>query len=359
MPFLKKLSISKLRNLDSVSIEPSPGVNLILGENGSGKTSLLEAIYLLGRGKTFRSSSKAPLIQKGAEESVIFTELDEAKHLGFSRTRAGEQKSQLNGERVAGNAELAQILPLQLLNSDAFKILEGGPGTRRAYLDWIVFHVEHPFILHWRQAQKALANRNSLLKNKNAQIDEIKAWTHELCQHAEEIDHYRREYASKLGDYIEATLKELLPLDGFALDYFRGWDESEDLIKVLDQNIQKDLRYGFTTAGPHRADIKILLGKDLAADVLSRGQQKLLVIAMKLAQAALLKQSSNKGCLFLVDDLSAELDVANRAKVVDLLSQIGGQIFITAIEKSQLYEPLQKVKELKLFHVEHGKITAV
>lgn len=358
MPFLKKLSISRLRNLDSALLEPSPGFNLIVGENGSGKTSLLEAIYLLGRGKTFRSSSKAPLIQRGAEESVIFAELDDVKSLGFSRTKSGEQKSHLNGEKVTGYAELAQILPLQLLNADAFKILDGGPGSRRAYLDWVVFHVEHPFISHWRQTQKALANRNSLLKSKASQIAEIKPWTHELCLHAEKVHHYRQDYADKLVERMEEILKELLPLDDFKIGYFRGWDETQELKQALEQNLQKDLRYGFTSVGPHRADLKIKVGKELAADVLSRGQQKLLVIAMKLAQAEILKQSSNRTCLFLVDDLPAELDSLNREKVLTVLSRLGSQAFLTAIEKSQLYDSLQKVKELKLFHVEHGKITA-
>jgi len=359
MPYLKKLSISRLRNLDSASLEPSPGFNLIVGENGSGKTSLLEAIYLLGRGKTFRSSSKAPLIQRGAEESVIFAELDDAKRLGFSRTKSGEQKSHLNGEKVAGYAELAQILPLQMLNADAFNILEGGPGNRRSYLDWIVFHVEHSFILHWRQTQKALTNRNSLLKSKTPQIAEIKPWTHELCQHAEMVHHYRQDYVVKLVEHLQAMLKDLLPLDNFKLSYFKGWDEAQELKESLEQNLQKDLRYGFTSIGPHRADLKIQVGKDLAADVLSRGQQKLLVIAMKLAQAEILKQGSNKSCLFLVDDLPAELDSLNREKVLTILARMGGQAFVTAIEKSQLYDALQKEKELKLFHVEHGKITAI
>ena len=359
MSFLKKLSISKLRNLDSISLMPSSGFNLIYGENGSGKTSLLEAIYLLGRGKTFRSSSKAPIIQNGAEECVVFAELENGKNLGFSRSSSGDQLIHIGGKKATGREELAQTLPLQMINADAFKILEGGPGVRRSYLDWGVFHVEHQFILHWRQAQKALHNRNSLLKSKIARSAEISPWTRKFCLHAEAVSRYRGEYAIELENSLNEILESLMPLGNISLRYFKGWDKTQELEEILARNLQKDIGHGFTGAGPHRADIKIRIGKEAAADVLSRGQQKILVIAMKLAQAVMLKRASNKGCVFLVDDLPAELDSSNRAKVLAMLSQIGEQVFATGIEKEQLYGPLQKEKELKLFHVEHGKITTV
>lgn len=358
MPFLKKLSISKLRNLDSITLKPSPGFNLIYGANGSGKTSLLEAIFLLGRGKTFRSSSKAPIIQEAADECAIFAELEGSQTLGFSSSRLGEQKTHINGSKASSRAELANVLPLQMLNADAFKILEGGPSVRRAYLDWGVFHVEQAFIFHWRQAQKALLNRNSLLKNKLVSPNELSPWTHELSQHAKEVDRYRDDYAARLEICLAEMLDALLPLNDFSLQYSRGWDEAQELENILSGSLQRDLKSGFTSAGPHRADLKIKAGKDAAADILSRGQQKLLVIAMKLAQAVLLKEGSDKGCVFLVDDLPAELDSANRAKVLAILADLGEQVFVTGIERSQLYDPLQKEKEMKLFHVEHGKINA-
>ncbi len=359
MPFLKKLSISKIRNLDLVSLELSKGFNIIYGENGSGKTSLLESIYLLGRAKTFRSNAKTPIIQNHADECVIYGELDEGQKLGFSRHRSGNQKVLINSEKASSRAELAQILPLQMLNSDAFKILEGGPGIRRAFLDWGVFHVERQFLSHWRHAQKALLNRNSLLKSKLIKQDEVSAWTHELCQYAVLVDSCRSDYVIRLQDALGGMLESLLSLGDFSLSYYKGWDPSHSLDKILADSMQKDIKLGFTSAGPHRADLKIKIGKDFASEVLSRGQQKLLVIAMKLAQAKVLKQSTAIGCIFLVDDLPAELDSSNKAKVLAILSELGGQIFITGIDKDPLYEPLQKEKEIKLFHVEHGKISAV
>ena len=332
-------------------------MNLIYGENGSGKTSLLEAIYLLGRGKTFRSV-RAPVIQHNADEGIIFAELDDGGTLGYRKSSQGNQTTQVSGKKTASRAELAQALPLQMLNADAFKILEGGPSVRRSYLDWGVFHVEQPFIFHWRQAQKALQNRNSLLKNKTVNPIEVSPWTHELCQHAEKVDRYRHEYVIQLEKCLGETLKDLLPIDNFSILYFKGWDDECKLEDTLSRNLQRDVRSGFTRAGPHRADLNIQIGRNRAADVLSRGQQKLLVIAMKLAQAMVLKKDSGKGCLFLVDDLPAELDHINRAKVLARLAQTGDQVFVTGIEKARLLNPIQKEKELKLFHVEHGKISS-
>ncbi len=212
---------------------------------------------------------------------------------------------------------------------------------------------------HWRQAQKALLNRNSLLKNKTVRNEELSPWTHEFCQHAEVVDRYRNDYSIKLRDGLNEMLEELLPLSDFSLRYFKGWDQSKSLEGILSSNMQRDVKFGFTSAGPHRADLKIKVGKELASDVLSRGQQKLLVIAMKLTQAKILKGVSEKGCVFLVDDLPAELDSANQAKVLRILSELGDQVFITVIEREALHSPLQKEKEMKLFHVEHGKINPV
>tara|TARA_R110000772_G_scaffold26389_11_gene68087 strand:- start:2522 stop:3604 length:1083 start_codon:yes stop_codon:yes gene_type:complete len=357
MPLLKKLSITRLRNLDTVTIAPSPAFNFIYGENGSGKSSMLEAIFLLGRAKTFRSASKTPIIQIGTNDCVIHALLDEEQSLGFSRTQSGDQQIRINGQNAGNSAELAQKLPLQLFNADAFKILEGGPGVRRGFLDWGVFHVEQDFISHWRQAQRALLNRNSLLKKRNIDHAELKPWTQEFCRHAEEVHKYREAYIKKYVLSLSTTLNEMLPLDSFSLKYVKGWEQDEDLEAVLSKSLDKDIKYGHTASGPHRADLKIQIGSESAAEHLSRGQQKLLLIAMKFSQAILLKEQCSKSCVFLLDDLPAELDSANRSRVLAMLSKLGEQAFITGIAKQDLLESMQEIgKEMKLFHVEHGKI---
>ncbi len=359
MPILNKLSITNLRNLESVKIEASSQFNLIFGENGSGKTSILESIHLLGRAKTFRSGTKTPIIQNGADQCVIYGELTDKTRLGYSRTRSGVQDIQISGKRVKSSAALAEKIPLQLLNADAFKILEGSPSVRRSFLDWGVFHVEHSFIESWRKMQKALASRNALLKAKK-QVDpsEIDPWNKELSKHAERVDEFRRNYIEQYQKALLEVMPALLPLDGFELSYSRGWDDGVDLGEVLNRNFDRDKRYGHTVSGPHRADILLQIMSEPAAGLLSRGQQKLLVIAMKLAQSRLLKSINNTSCVYLIDDLPAELDSANRDKVLSLLKDFGDQVFVTGIELDHLLKPIENSKEVKLFHVEHGKIMA-
>ncbi|MAM69966.1 MAG: DNA replication/repair protein RecF [Gammaproteobacteria bacterium] len=357
MPKIITLKLSGLRNLDSAKLEFSPGFNLIYGENGSGKTSLLEAVYLLGRAKSFRSSSRAPLIQLGLDECVIHADLDDKTGIGFSRSTDGEQHAKINANKIKNQAELAARLPIQLLNSDTFKIIEGGPGVRRSFLDWGVFHVEHQFIQSWQQMQRALSNRNSLLKEKNISPDQIAPWTLEFCRHAEEVHVFRQAYVESLLPVLQQALNLLLPEAGIDLVYEKGWDEESALGKVLEERLDQDRRYGHTSYGPHRADLKISSRGSPAAELLSRGQEKLLVLALKLSQAELYTEETGRKCLFLIDDLPAELDASNRAKILSLLEQSGEQVFVTGIELNQLLKALKNCKEMRLFHVKHGKIT--
>jgi len=356
MPKLVKLNISGLRNLEVSTLLPSSGFNLIFGENGSGKTSLLEAIYLLGRAKTFRSASRSPILQEGAESCVLHAQLQDGTGLGFSRNKSGEQDLRVNTSTIKNQAELVDKLPLQLINAEAFKILEGGPSIRRSFLDWGVFHVEHQFLPYWQGMQRALANRNALLKANSLNSQEIAPWTQEFCQLALQVHGCRESYMQRLQPYLANCLEDLLPDHKISLSYECGWDKTQSLQDQLATRLEQDRRYGHTGLGPHRADIKISVQDKPAADLLSRGQQKLLVIAMKIAQAALLAALNKEQCLFLIDDLPAELDSANRTKVLGMLQQSGEQVFVTGIEAETLLNSLEKREEARLFHVKHGKI---
>ncbi len=357
MPKLQKLSISGLRNLEPAELLPGARFNLIYGENGSGKTSLLEAIYLLSRAKSFRSTSRAPIIQQGASTCVVHADLDNSVSLGFSRQQAGEQISRINRTTIKSQAELIGQLPLQVINADAFKILEAGPSSRRAFLDWGVFHVEHRFLGAWQKMQRALQNRNALLKSKVFREQEIHPWTEEFCQHALAVDEFRQGYLENLTPRLLRYFDRLLPDSTLKLSYDRGWDSKLALKESLTSRLEQDRRYGHTGAGPHRADLKIECQGMPAVDLLSRGQQKLLVFAMKFAQSTLLAESNGQQCLFLIDDLPAELDTSNRAKVLAILAESGEQVFVTGIEAADLLNAMQMEKETRLFHVKHGRIS--
>lgn len=366
MPALARLEVSKLRNIQSAELDLGSGFNLFFGDNGSGKTSVLEAVHLLALGRSFRSQFQKSLVSEGQQETTVFGQTTEGLALGILRPLRGAQSLKIGGRKAEGLAELSQCLPLQLINADTFQILEGSPTERRRFLDWGVFHVEHRFLDSWRRTRLALQNRNSLLRQE-AKAAELEPWTLELVRSAQQMDQQRQDYIGKLKAVLEpqlATLGIWEEQKGLEIDYFRGWSPELGLYEQLQEDLLRDRKYGHTSSGPHRADLRFRLGHSVAAELLSRGQLKLLICTLKIAQAQLLEQETGKRCLFLVDDLPAELDAQNRSRVCKLLAARAGQVLLTSIERAYLAHELaaldpEKPTENKLFHVKHGKILAV
>jgi DNA replication and repair protein RecF len=366
MPALARLELSHLRNIQSAELDLGGGFNLFFGDNGSGKTSVLEAVHLLALGRSFRSHLQKSLVAEGQQESTVFGQTAEGLALGIVRPLRGPQTLRIGGRKAEGLAELSQCLPLQLINADTFQILEGSPTERRRFLDWGVFHVEHRFLDSWRRTRLALQNRNSLLRQ-DAKAAEIEPWTLELVRSAQQMDEQRRAYIVKLKAVLEPQLASLgawdpaLPLE---MEYFRGWSPDLDLYEQIQEDLLRDRKYGHTSSGPHRADLRFRLGHSDAAEILSRGQLKLLICTLKIAQAQLLEQEADKRCIFLIDDLPAELDAHNRARICRLLAARHTQVLLTSIERESLAGDLSQghasaPTENKLFHVKHGKISAV
>ncbi len=364
MPTLKKLAITNLRNISEAELSPALGFNLFCGFNGSGKTSVLEAIHLLALGRSFRSHLQKPVIKDGEATTIVYGETSDAQTLGVQRFLRRPQVIHLNGKKPNSVASLTRSLPLQLLNSATFQILEGGPKERREFVDWGVFHVEQPFFGYWRSAKIALLNRNNLLKA-GALSAEIEPWSIELSKNALQIDALRSAYVVELKAELETLISALLSQElsrKFQFSYWRGWDSELDLLQRLEVDIAKDRRYGFTTSGPHKADLYFQFEGIDAADILSRGQLKLFICALKIAQSRLLYGSTGRHCVFLIDDLPAELDAANREKVCTLLAELQDQIFISSIEEESLLPSIlsasqKQASQVKVFHVKHGTIS--
>jgi DNA replication and repair protein RecF len=366
MPALARLEISQLRNIQSAELDLGGGFNLFFGDNGSGKTSILEAVHLLALGRSFRSHLQKSLVAEGQQESTVFGQTADGLALGIVRPLRGPQTLRIGGRKAEGLAELSQCLPLQLINADTFQILEGSPTERRRFLDWGVFHVEHRFLDSWRRTRLALQNRNSLLRQE-AKAVELEPWTLELVKSAQQMDQQRQAYMLKLKATLEpqlATLGIWEPGLGLEIEYFRGWSPDLDLYEQIQEDLPRDRKYGHTSSGPHRADLRFRLGHSAAAELLSRGQIKLLICTLKIAQAQLLEKETGKRCLFLIDDLPAELDAHNRARVCNLLAARAPQVLLTSIERESLARELAAAQpdqpiENKLFHVKHGKISTV
>ena len=355
---LSRLDVLQVRNLASVHIDCHPRANVIYGSNGSGKTSLLEAIYILGRGRSFKHRDLRVVVNNQAEELVVSARVERQKsktshQLGIRRTAQGKFEARIDGKSLRSAVQLVEELPLQLIDAHSFTLLEGGPLQRRQFLDWGVFHVEHGYTNLWRRFQKALKQRNQLLRHGRIDEDLLAAWTAELLPLTEQVTHYRRQYLLELSDIVRQVSLSFDGLGAVELEYYQGWAEGQGLAQVFEADRKRDMALGSTNHGAHKADIRIKVDGLVAAEVLSRGQTKLLVYALKLAQATHYRNRVGQSCLFLLDDLPAELDYEHRAQVVACLNGLDCQYFMTGVDK-QDFQLLVDGMAHQMFHMEHG-----
>jgi len=354
---LTKLDIYHVRNIHQQSIEPSPGINFIYGENGSGKSSVLEAIYILGRAKSYRSPTIKTVINAHEKQLLVAGQLNCNQHAVHQLGIQMDSKSieiHINRESSNKRSDLAYALPLQLIHPKSYELLDAGPQQRREFLDWGVFNQEQKFFPAWRKFRRALLQRNALLKN--PRHGQINAWDKELAYYGTLVNQLRKRYLLEFLPVFIEIARQFVECEHLDLSLASGWDLSKDLQAVLHEEQDKDIRYGFTHSGPHRADMQLTLNHRLAKDFVSRGHLKLLVLSLKLAQIQVLAhQQGHAGCI-LIDDFSAELDKKNRSKLLNYLTRVKCQVFITATEPSD-FGDLDSLKGFKLFHMEHGKIT--
>jgi len=364
MAYLESLQVLGLRNVSSARLQRLARFNVFTGANGAGKTTLLEAIHLLGLARSFRSAQLKSLVQHGSDALTIHGVVRGSGHarmlhrVGVGKTLAGESRIQVDGAACRSAVRLAELLPLQVLDSAAFELILGPPPGRRQYLDWGVFHVEHGYIEVWRRLQRLLKQRNNLLRHGKITGGEIDSWDAELARLGETLTEMRQRYVEKLLPQVRAVAGALgIEQDGLAIEFYRGWDSAVDFQGVLRRSRARDAELGYTHSGPHRADLRMRWNSQAIGQILSRGQVKLLATALRLAQARVLLELTGTHCIFLVDDLPAELDGARRALVCGQLQQLGGQVFFTSVEARALQLDGLDPSEKNVFHVEHGVVS--
>lgn len=353
---LKQLHIKNFRNIENIQLTPVQGVNLIIGDNASGKTSLLEAIYYLSHIRSFRTPNVTDLILRNSPYLQLVANIETSNSLiipfGIRRSR-NKSEIRVNKQPVKRVSDIAAQFPVLSIHPDSYKLITGSPSYRRQYLDWGVFHVEHGFFKSWQRFKKALLQRNAALKSKQ-QLDICQLWNSEICLTANYIDKLRQQYIKKLAPYLQALNHQFFLGDIVEIEYKRGWHDDTELSELLTDNLYKERLKGYTSYGPHRAEISIKVNGQSAQTCISRGQQKTLVALMRLAQAQQFTESTGKSCVLLYDDLAAELDTKHRNLILDVLSNMNIQLFLTAIEESQIDLSAWLVK--KMFHVEHGQL---
>lgn len=363
---LKRLVLDDFRNLQRVEFRPAARLNFIQGINGSGKTSLLEAISTLAMGRSFRTRKYRNIIRSDQDQFSLFAELvqlGEPERIGVARRRTGKSQFKLSDRPAVSAAQLAEVLPFQVINSQSFLLLEGGPTERRRFLDWMVFHVKQSYRRLWADYARCLKQRNSMLRSGNIRVIDIKVWDDTLSILAEEIDAMRAEvvelYLPELDRYLSQCGFSKSGL--LSLEYERGWGVGKPLVDELLGAREREARLGYTTVGPHKADIRIRIDRKDVSELFSRGQQKSLIAAMYMAQLDVFKSRNRRDCILLIDDLPAELDRGNQQMLCRWVAHLDRvQTFITGIDLSPIIEtwpaPLSD-SECKMFHVKHGQVT--
>jgi len=349
------LRAQNLRCLDSIELVAEPAQNIIVGANGAGKTSILEAIYFLGRGKSFRPGLSSMLIQTDQEEFTVFGEAGEGlgkNRLGVKLSGAGLEVH-FNGQTNVTLAELAAALPVQIIDPEVHQLIQGGPKGRREFVDWGVFHVKHEFLNAWRRYRRALKQRNAALRQ-GLSRQAVTAWDSELIEFGLEIDVARQEYVDDYLPLLSSISAYLLQKDANCC-YLHGWTEGETFHEALSASWDRDIKYSATQVGPHRAELLIQVDGQAARNRLSRGQQKLLSIALVLAQSIFVARTLDRKVTLLVDEPAAELDIDHLRRLIDILGCAELQLFISTLDLDAL--PL--TEPARVFHVERGVLSTL
>ncbi len=354
---LGSLTIRQVRNLSEVDIEPNPEVNIIHGENASGKTALLESIYLLSKARSFRTAHIKEVIQYEQEDLTVFGLINTRNNKNVStglRKSSKETEIRYNGERVKTVSEQAKNVVVQTANPENISLLTGSPKDRRKWIDWAMFHVEHDYLNIWHSYHKALRNRNALLR-RAAKEEDYYVWESIMADTAGELKGRWQNYLGCLQQYyLEATDRHVCAGVTFAAK--KDKYKAGSFLEHLQSTRQSDIKAGFTQQGPHKADFEFKIkGKHVCA-AFSRGQIKLFVILLSIAQAKLLINEREITPIFLVDDLTAELDKRTVNMLLEILYQEKMQLFITNTNPSEI---VKRNKEPTLFHVEHGRVKNV
>ncbi|MHB8476828.1 MAG: DNA replication/repair protein RecF [Steroidobacteraceae bacterium] len=325
------MQVTDFRCLQSAGLDLDSRFTLISGANASGKTSLLEAIYVLGRGRSFRTRRLEHLIRQGSSKFVVFGEVETFSRrvsLGVEGSVAGV-RARLGGAKANSLAELAPLLPVQIIDPEIHRLIEEGPGRRRRFLDWGVFHVEPRFVEDWQRFQQALKQRNAALKSRQPR-GVTAAWDGELVRYGELLSAARTRYVGALTELAMSTTRHLLDME-LTLSYRPGWARGLTLAEALQQSLQHDEESGVTQVGPHRAELAIRLNDIGVKDRISRGQQKLLAAALLMAQVKLFPSDSPVRPSLLLDDPAAELDNERLTRLISEVAAQSVQLIVTTL----------------------------
>ena len=351
---LLSVEIEQLRCIEHAELELDAHTTLITGPNASGKTTVLEAIYVLGRGRSFRTPRLDTAVRHGHKKTRVVGTVDKAgrRFVVGVESGQGETIAHIAGEPAESLAELSTAFPVQAIDPGVHKLIEEGPIRRRRFLDWGVFHVEHGYLQAWHRFHRVLRQRNAALRQQSPD-DLLDAWDREFAEAGNAIDACRSRYCARLREALQATARALLE-DAVTIEYSRGWPLEVSLETVLAERRTLDLARRTTMIGPHRADLDIRVAGKRAKDTVSRGQQKLLAAGLILGQLGFHRREQDLKPTLLLDDPAAELDKNRLTRLLEAVAQLRPQLVVTALEQTE-FDALGRPG--RAFHVEQGRLS--
>jgi len=364
-----KLITQNFRNLDGAAIDFHPKLNFFIGDNGSGKSSLLEALFFLGHGKSFRTSKIDSLACYETNNFVVSVKDSNDSQLGLSRDITSALTNiKIDGQRYNRLSVLAKNIAIQIVTPESFKLFFGGPKERRRFIDLGMFHVKHDFSNQWKNFNRVLKQRNACIRlgegnRSTCNKSMLPYWTEQFCQLSIEVSDLRSAYVSEIISELNYWLAILLPSlnEKVTVQYLQGWPQKKVLIDVLASNQERESSFGYSLYGAHKFDVKFLLNKQAIETQLSRGQQKLFLLALTFAQASFIARVKSVKPILMIDDVGAELDVNSRTALSNAIEKLNCQVIITAIE-SNVLQPFFGVcgdRKYSMFHVKHGKVIEI
>jgi len=350
--FINKLQIHHFRNLESIEYSFKRKINIFCGQNGVGKTSILEAIHFISSGKSFRKGNFKNLITYNCNYLTVYLE---AQHqdldyvFAVNKYKNNQWKAKINHKKIEKQSDITNLIPVVSIDPEIYRLVDFGPIYRRNFLDWLVFHVKHDYLILWKKVYKCIKQLNALYKIK-APISEIDIWEKNFIIYSEELTQIRYNFFNLIQPHILSLTTEIQPeLSELSIIFKKGWSDDISLHEQLLQDREKNLLYGKLQHGPHKMDLKINIGNMLASHVLSRGQKKTLSIVFYMAYIKTLLNNQINPILCL-DDFDAELDAEKLSKAAQFFKQSNMQIFITSVQEDKIKKAFP---DSQVFHVKH------
>ncbi len=336
MATISKLSVQHIRTHRQYLLDLSPNVTLITGKNGSGKTSLIEAIYIALQGTSFKSSDTDVLQyeQPWWRIDIAFDD-DTSRVVKFDPSKTSGKKQFIIDQKIAYRLTPRYKYPVVLFEPDDLRLLNGSPTRRRQFIDHFISQLEPLYVASLRKYDRALKQRNNLLKRPYTTQDELFVWNVALSEYGAEIIEQRVRFIEHINNHLDGVYNSIAhSTDYVSVHYSHTLVGSvkQKLLNELHASIERDKHLGYTSIGPHRHDVVFKFNDSLALSVASRGEVRSIVLALKFIEVDIIQQLTGKKPIILLDDVFSELD---ESRQVALMTNIKDCQMIIATTNSQ------------------------